>query len=383
MNNEEPTWSIELYHQELAKEKNMSMYATSSDAAIYLKPILKDYRLPFAMDTDKIIHALSYSRYQNKTQVYSRLENDHISTRLIHVQLVSKIARTIARALHLNEDLAEAIALGHDIGHTPLGHFGESVLNELSLKRCKTYFYHHVQSVRNYLVLENYGKGLNLSVQVLDGILCHNGEVLEQKYIPRKKTEKEFLEEYELCYTSQEENKKLQAMTLEGCIVRISDVVAYIGRDIEDAILLKRFKRENIPLEIKQVLGDNNHDIINHLVTDIIHNSLGKSYIALSDKVYQALVALHQFNYQHIYKTSEKEEILTYYHDEIFSLYDKYIEDLRKKKTSSLIFQDFLLNMKEEYINRTPKERIVIDFIAGMTDEYLMREIQKRLDKKK
>ncbi len=383
MNNEEQFWILELYHQELQKEKDYAKYATSSDSAIYLKPLSKDYRLPFAMDTDKIIHALSYSRYQNKTQVYSKVENDHVSTRLIHVQLVSKIARTIARALSLNEDLTEAIALGHDIGHAPLGHFGESVLNELSLKYCQEFFYHHVQSVRNYLVLENKGCGLNLSVQVLDGILCHNGEELMQKYVPRKKTEKEFLEEYQLCYQSKEANKKLQSMTLEGCIVRISDVVAYIGRDIEDAIQLKRFKREDIPLAIKQVLGDNNHDIIHHLVTDIIHNSLGKSYIGLSDKVYQALVALHQFNYQHIYKKSQKEEVLDYYHDGIFSLYDKYMEDLKSENTASLIYQDFLLHMSKEYVNLTSKERMVIDFLAGMTDEYLTREINLLLSKNK
>ena len=159
----------------LLKESNLSKYATKSCDAIRLQPISEDIRPNFFRDIDRIIHSLSYSRYSDKTQVFSYKENDHISKRMIHVQLVSKVARTIGRALNLNEDLIEAIALGHDIGHTPLGHEGEYILDEISQRELGETFAHNVQSVRHCMYVENKGQGLNLSIQVLDGIMCHNG----------------------------------------------------------------------------------------------------------------------------------------------------------------------------------------------------------------
>ena len=174
------------------------MYATKNEDAIrFQEESFSDteIRPQFYHDIDRIIYSLSYTRYSDKTQVFSFASNDHISKRMIHVQLVSKIARTIARALNLNEDLTEAIALGHDIGHTPIGHTGEHILNEISMRELGEVFAHNVQGVRVYMDLERNGKGNNLTLQVLDGILCHNGEFVSSKYEPVAKTKESFLKE--------------------------------------------------------------------------------------------------------------------------------------------------------------------------------------------
>ena len=260
----------------LKKEVNLSIYATKSSSGIRLNEenFDNDIRPNFYHDIDRIIHSLSYTRYLDKTQVFSFSDNDHISKRIVHVTLVSKIARTIGRALNLNEDLIEAIALGHDLGHVPFGHVGEAILNELSLKYTNTYFNHNVQSVRLLMNLENDGNGLNLTLQTLDGILCHNGEFVLEKYRPKEKNIETFLEEYEKCYTDKLQVSKLVPMTLEGCVVRISDVIAYIGRDIEDATRLKLIKKEDIPSSITDVLGSDNRTIVNTILLDVINNSL-------------------------------------------------------------------------------------------------------------
>ena len=184
----------------LNKETNLSKYATKSSDAIRIKKINDDIRTPYFRDIDRIIHSLSYTRYIDKTQVYSFKDNDHISKRMIHVQLVSKIARTIGRSLKLNEDLIEAIALGHDIGHTPLGHAGEAMLNEISKQELNEYFAHNIQGVRNLMYVDNNGNGQNLTLQTLDGVFCHNGEMVCEKYEPLKKDLKEFMREYEEGY---------------------------------------------------------------------------------------------------------------------------------------------------------------------------------------
>ena len=273
-------------------ENNLSKFASLSKNAIRLKQEESDIRPAYFRDIDRIIYSLSYTRYIDKTQVFSLKENDHISKRIIHVQFVSKIAKTIGRALGLNEDLIEAIALGHDLGHVPFGHVGEKILNDISLKYDNTYFNHNVQSVRELMSLEKNGQGLNITIQVLDGILCHNGEFLSGKYIPKKKSVQTFLDDYNNTYINEKANTMLIPMTLEGCVVRISDIVGYIGRDIEDAIMLGILKKEELPKEITSVLGNNNREIINTIVTDIINNSLNKPYLLLSDDVYKALKAL-------------------------------------------------------------------------------------------
>ena len=361
----------------LNKEKNLSKYATKSNDAIRFKEETEDIRPPFFHDIDRIIHSLSYTRYLNKTQVYTLNSNDHVSRRITHVQLVSKIARTIGRALNLNEDLIEAIALGHDIGHTPLGHAGEAILNRLSLKELGEYFAHNIQGVRYYMFVATDGKGLNLTLQTLDGIMTHNGEMLSPIYEPMAKDKDEFLREYNESYKDLEKSKTYRPMTLEGCVVRISDIIGYIGRDIEDAIMIDRFKRSDIPKEIRDVLGDNNRDIVNTIVLDIINESIDKPYIKMSDKVYNALFALKKFNNDNIYSKSMTKEELDYYEKGINKLYNIYLEDIKSNNKDSIIYKIFLNHQDELYLKNTNIKRQVIDFIAGMTDDFLVREIKK------
>ena len=361
----------------LSKEKNLSKYATKSSDAIRFKEENEDIRPPFFHDIDRIIHSLSYTRYLNKTQVYTLNSNDHVSRRITHVQLVSKIARTIGRALNLNEDLIEAIALGHDIGHTPLGHTGEAILNRLSFKELGEYFAHNIQGVRYYMSVATDGKGLNLTLQTLDGIMTHNGEMLSPIYEPMKKDKDEFLREYNESYKDLRKSKTYRPMTLEGCVVRISDIIGYIGRDIEDAIMIDRFKRSDIPESIRDVLGDNNRDIVNTIVLDIINESIDKPYIKMSDKVYNALFALKKFNNDNIYSKSMTKEELDYYEIGINKLYHIYLEDIKSNNKESIIYKIFLNHQDKSYIESTNIKRQVIDFIAGMTDDFLVREIKK------
>ena len=357
-------------------EQHFSQYATKSEEAIRLQMLENDIRTPFFRDIDRIIYALSYIRYADKTQVYSYPENDHISKRMIHVQLVSKIARTIGRALRLNTDLIEAIALGHDIGHTPLGHTGESLLNEISLRELGEYFAHNIQSVRHYMTVENHGEGLNLTIQVLDGIMCHNGEMLSNCYKPVNKTKEDFFKEFQNAYQDLETSKKNQPMTLEGCVVRISDIIGYIGRDIEDSIYLGVLKKDDIPKEITEVLGNSNGEIINTIITDIIDNSLNKPYIKMSDSVYQALMKLKKFNYQHIYNKSITKEERNLYRQGMNRLYQRYLKDIETNNQNSLICKIFLNYQSEKYLKETNSKRMVIDFIAGMTDDMFLHQIK-------
>lgn len=365
----------------LNKENNLSPYACLSSQAIRFQKENEEneIRPSFYHDTDRIIHAFSYTRYLNKTQVFSFSKNDHLSKRIIHVQLVSKIARTIGRALNLNEDLIEAIALGHDIGHTPLGHTGEAILNEISKRELNEIFMHNVHGVRVYMNLEKNQFGLNLSMQVLDGILCHNGEILENIYEPMKKTKESFLKEYKACYTDYDVLKKLRPMTLEGCVVRISDMIGYIGRDIEDAIEIGVISREDIPDNIKQVLGVTNTSIVNTLIRDIIEHSLNKPYIAMSKEVYQALFDLKEFNYKNIYRKANSKERLEFYRSSMEKLYKKCLDDLNQNNLDSDIYQVYLKNANPEYIKNTNNKRIVLDYIAGMTDEYFL-ELSSKIE---
>lgn len=362
----------------LSNEELLSKYATKSSAAERFKSEDDfDIRTPFFRDIDRIIYALSYNRYSGKTQVYPFSSNDHISKRMIHVQLVSKIARTIGRALKLNTDLIEAIALGHDIGHTPLGHTGEMLLNEISMRELNEYFAHNIQSVRNYLEVENNGNGLNLTIQTLDGIMCHNGEMLSNEYIPAKKSKEEFYEQYKNAYTDLKGSKKTHPMTLEGCVVRISDIIGYIGRDIEDAISLGKLKLEDLPPKITQVLGNNNKEIINTIVTDIINNSMNEPYIKMSQEVYEALIGLKGFNYTNIYDKSLSKEKIEYYRKGMNSIYNRYLNDIKNKDTSSIIYLIFLDKQSSTYKENTNPKRIVIDFIAGMTDDLFLSQIKR------
>ncbi|CCY78805.1 metal-dependent phosphohydrolase HD sub domain [Mycoplasma sp. CAG:877] len=362
----------------LAQEQTYSKYATKSSEAIRFTEINdNDIRTPFFRDVDRIIHAYSYTRYADKTQVYSYKNNDHISKRMTHVQLVSKVARTIGRGLGLNTDLIEAIALGHDIGHTPLGHTGEKILNEISLRELNEYFAHNIQSVRHYMYVENNGNGLNLTVQVLDGIMCHNGEILSNKYEPVKKTKEEFLEQYKSAYKDLKTSNKNHPMTIEGCVVRISDIVGYIGRDIEDSINLGLFNRNNLPEEITKVLGNDNKDIINTIVKDIIDNSYNKPYITMSEEVFTAIGELKKFNSENIYSKSLTKEEIECYRQGMNKIYNRYLSDITNSNKESIIYKLFLNTQSAKYKEETPIKRQVIDFIAGMTDDLFHKEIER------
>ena len=361
----------------LKNETLVNNFATLNKSAIRIhnQNSSKDIRGEFFRDIDRIIYSLSYTRYADKTQVFSLINNDNISRRFIHVQLVSKIARTIGRSLNLNEDLIEAIALGHDIGHVPFGHAGEKILNTLSQKYLNEYFMHNIQSVRTFMNLEKNGDGNNLTIQVLDGIMCHNGEKLLQKYEPQNKTVTTFLEEYNACYHDITIANQLVSMTLEGCVVRISDVIGYIGKDIEDAVMLGLINRNDIPQDIREVLGDNNRDIVNNIILDIINNSLNKPYIMMSNKIYEKLQKLLKFNYQNIYNRANSEEQLAKYYQMFETLLLKYVNDIQNNNQNSSIYKVFLKDMNNEYQQNNPY-RIAIDFIAGMTDDYFINEYE-------
>lgn len=360
----------------------MNNLACKNEDAIYFEKIDKDFRLPFSRDIDRILYSLSFQRYMDKTQVFSFKENDHLTKRMIHVLYVSKIARTIGRALDLNEDLIEAGALGHDLGHTPFGHVGEAILNKISLNAGCGYFNHNVHSVRLLMNIENYGCGKNITLQTLDAILCHNGEFVEGLYKPKNKTKEEFLEEYKNTYLDKDACKKLTPMTLEGCVVRISDLIAYLGRDIDDAVRMKLLTWEDVPSKITNVLGKSNRDIVNTLINDVIKESKGKAYIKLSNSVFEAIKDLKDFNYENIYYKAYTKEEKNELENMLNTLYATYINDLNTNNKDSNIIKSYLNNMSDEYKSNNSKERIVIDYIAGMTDDYTLKEYNKILKSK-
>lgn len=339
------------------------------------------WRPAFVRDTEKILHIPFYNRYADKTQVFSFYNNDDITRRALHVQLVSRVARNIGAVLGLNLDLIEAIALGHDIGHTPFGHAGERFLNELLHKETGRYFNHNVHSVR---VLDRLF-ARNITLQTLDGILCHNGEFEQQEYRPvwgKDFTVFDF--ETEACYTEGESAvKRLVPSTLEACVVRICDMIAYLGKDRQDARRAKiigedhRFATEKI--------GAENAAIINNLTVDIIENSYGKDYILLSSECYDDLKTAKQENYMVIYKN---EAVNTQY-DELIkpmfkNIYYRLLDDLKKQNTDSVIYKHHLNFIAEQtkyysadYSVEEPNQ-IVTDYIASMTDDYFI-ELHKLL----
>lgn len=374
---------IILNNSKIEKEKFFP-YACRSDDGVrrYPKreklPDKKNLRSIFFHDTDKIIHSLAYTRYIDKTQVFYLFNNDHLTHRVLHVQFVSKIGRVIGRCLKLNEDLIEAISLGHDLGHAPFGHEGEEALDEICQKNKIGFFRHNAQSVRLLEDIGQHGKGLNLSLQVLDGILCHNGEMINEKYFPnRKKTWKKFDEEYKNCLLKKNYSKRIFPMTLEGCVVRISDIIAYIGRDFEDAVRLKLIKREEMPIEAKKRLGDSNDKIINSLVEDLIKNSYGKEYIAFSKDIFKNLNYLRKFNFEKIYFNSKIKTETQKIKNMFWDLFKKYCEDVKNKNYSSPIYEYFLNSRSREYLKKTNNKRKVVDFISGMTDNFFNKQYEE------
>ena len=355
-----------------AKEESLAPYACRSAQAYRYHAESADVRPEFFHDSDRVIHSYCYSRYIDKTQVFYLVENDHITHRVLHVQMVSKIARTIGRFLNLNEDLIEAISLGHDVGHTPFGHDGERILSAFLQKQNEGIFEHNVQSFRLFHDLEKYGKGLNLTAQVLDGIICHNGEILKNEYgCDRNKTPERLLEEYRNSLAGTLKSKAMVPMTLEGCVMRISDVIAYIGRDIEDAIVLKLIERKDLPREITEVLGNKNASIVNTLITDLVNNSIDKETLTFSADVFDALNRLKNWNYENIYlnpkKSTQDEKIKAMFQ----TVLEKCLEEL-DTGTKVTGINHWYASMGEAYQAATSKVRAVADYVSGMTDDFLM-----------
>ncbi len=342
-----------------------------------------DIRPPFFRDVDRIVHSKAYARYIDKTQVFFDVNNANITHRSLHVLLVSRISRQISRILKLNTDLCEAIALAHDIGHTPYGHLGEDILNKISQKKGAGRFMHNAQGVRWLSYLEKRfpkqaAKGLNLTLQVLDGVLCHDGETNEQEIKPEKingKTWEDHFKEYADCFN---ENKiKRIPMTYEGIAVRLADTLAYIGRDIEDAILLKFISRSDIPKSCVRILGDTNRKIMNTLIMDLIDYSLEHDAIGYNAPIFDALKELKEFNYRNIYL--RRDDNMDHLIEEKFELiYETCLQDLKEENYHSSIFKDHVEYIDnpdyssyfEPHRKANKLQLIVKDFIAGMSDKY-------------
>lgn len=373
---------------QISRESYLSKYACKTDSAVgfydgfpYYTPRDNERRPRFAHDTDKIIHSRSYTRYIDKTQVFYLVENDMITHRVLHVQFVSKIARTIGRFLKLNEDLIEAIALGHDVGHTPFGHDGESMISKFCMDNKVGVFQHNVQSFRLFHELEKDGHGINLSVQVLDGIICHSGEDISDTYVYKEKTRDDLLQEYNKALSSAKCARSLTPMTLEGCVVKISDCIAYIGRDIDDAITLGLIDRNDIPTAIREVLGDDNRTIINRIVSNIINNSYEKGKLQLSNDIFRALSDLQKWNNDHIYFNqlkTKQDKLIKHMFETVL---DSCLYDLTNQAGN--IFTWYIDRTTDEYKSKTPHARVVADYVSRMTDDYLIKTYKELVLPKK
>lgn len=331
------------------------------------------WRPPFAKDIDKIIHCPYYNRYSDKTQVFSLINNDDITRRGLHVQIVSRIARTIGYALNLNLDLIEAIALGHDMGHPPFAHTGEIYLDALSYEHTGRHFYHNIHSVR---VLDDIIP-LNLTLQVLDGIACHNGEIELDEYRPIPMPDfKVFDKMIERCYTDRQYAARIMPSTLEGSVVRISDIIAYLGRDRLDAERVSVIDEHTFSNE---GLGSVNSEIINNLVVNIIENSYGKPYIKLDKPHFEALKAAKRDNYEFIYENAAARSSLeSTVKPMMWQMYGQLVDDLKQNKQSSPIYAHHIDYINKSYYRKNKPytaqdpNQVVIDFIASMTDDYFI-----------
>lgn len=334
------------------------------------------HRQSFAIDADRILHSRAYTRYIDKTQVFFMIENDHITHRVLHVQLVSKIARTIGRFLGLNEDLIEAIALGHDIGHPPFGHDGEKELDGLCRQHGLPSFQHNLQSVVFLERIEKRGAGLNLTLQTLDGILCHDGEIHNRTLRPCR--QKNFADlDRESTEKGRDPGLALTPMTLEGCVVRFADTIAYIGRDIEDAIELKLIRREDIPAECVAVLGNTNGTIVYRLVADLITNGIEGDAISFTPAVSSSLKALKRFNYDRIYFNPLVKKGLARIRNCYRVMFDTFLQDIVRQQRRSPVFSEYLEALDPVYTEGVPPAAMVRDFIAGMTDDYFLRQARR------
>ena len=330
-------------------------------------------RTAFVRDIDKIMHCPYYNRYADKTQVFSFYKNDDITRRGLHVQLVSRIARTIGKALNLNLDLIEAIALGHDIGHTPFGHAGERFLDELLFEHTGRHFSHNIHSVRVLDSIYPY----NISLQTLNGIAAHDGEMELSEYYPKALDDFEtFDAQIEACCIDKSNVKKLVPATLEGCVMRISDIIAYLGKDRQDAEKAQLLKNKDFE---PGAIGTYNAEIINNLIVNIIENSYGKPYIRMDEAHFEALKKAKADNYMLIYKNDSVNDVLQNTVKPMMSdVYAKLLDDLIKGNLASPIFSHHIDYVNSAHYARsipyesTEPNQIVTDYIASMTDDYFI-----------
>ena len=373
----EPGRFSEIRSQIGRQEGLLSPHATiSADAVRRHDRVKEDIRTPFSRDADRIIHTRAYSRYIDKTQVFYLVENDHITHRVIHVQLVSRIARTIGRSLRLNEDLIEAIALGHDIGHIPYGHFGETCLSRL----CEQYgigkFRHNVQSVQFLDRIED----CDLTLQVLDGILCHNGEADDVRIRPEPCSG--WIAFDKKVQDATDDTRILRPATPEGCVVKFADTIAYIGRDLQDAREVGLIDNSMpLPEDVTAALGATNSEIINTLIYDLLENSDtgDDNFISYSKETENALIGLRRFSRMHIYDneklTAERQKIERMY----ATLFASCLDDLEQRKPSGRIFTDFINTdwISSDYRCSATTAELARDYIAGMTDRYFARRFEE------
>lgn len=328
-----------------------------------------DHRLPYKRDVDRIIHTKAYARYTDKTQVVYLVENDHITHRGLHVQLVSSFARGIAEILRLNLDLVEAISLGHDVGHPPFGHEGENYLSAISEEYGNGIFAHPWQSCRLFTEIEP----LNLGLAVYDGFLCHDGGMNSTLLCPRfGKTWEDHFKDKEQKLRNPEEN--IIPGSLEGCLVKLCDTMSYVGKDIEDAINIGILSRDHVP---KTILGTTNREILSALARDVIKMSYEQDYIAISHEAFEALKALRNFNFEHIYvhprlKVESNKIKLSYR-----ILFDLLLEDLERLKEGSYIWKNYVESKNDRYKNNSTAVQMVVDYISGMTDNFFVRTLEK------
>ncbi|MDR0310683.1 MAG: HD domain-containing protein [Acidobacteriota bacterium] len=334
-----------------------------------------DHRRPWALDVDRILHSKAYTRYIDKTQVFYLLKNDHITHRVLHVQMVSRVARTIGRDLGLDADLLEAIALGHDLGHPPFGHDGERFLSALCLAAGLEPFSHAVMSVRFLERLEKRGRGLNLTLGTLDGILCHDGE---SDYTDLKPEGRADFAEYDrrLALRRADPRTSLRPLSPEGCLVRLCDSVGYVGRDLEDAIEVGLVDRGELPAEVAEVLGHTNGQIVYRLVDDLRRTSAARreeGLIGFSPDVARALIQLKDFNRRHIYFNpaikSETPKIERLYG----ILFERLQAEFESGQPGLSQAREFLDQLDPDYpLEHSPAE-IARDALASMTDDYFLR----------
>lgn len=347
------------------KEALFSKAAFSADHSRF-SGAEEDHRLPYKRDVDRIIHSKAYARYVDKTQVVYLVDNDHITHRSLHVQLVSNFARGIAEILRLNLDLVEAIALGHDVGHPPFGHEGEGYLSKLCQEQGIGAFAHPLQSCRLFTSIEP----LNLGLNVYDGFLCHDGGMSSPELKPHfGKTWQDHFKDRENKANNPEKN--ILPGTLEGCLVKICDTVSYLGKDIEDAINLGIIRREDVP---KTILGNSNREILTHVAQDIIALSFDQEAIRFSEETFHALKRLRQFNFENIYshprlKVESKKIEASYRY-----LFETLLQDHMKNGEASFLYRHYLHNKPA-----VEPLQGVIDYISGMTDSYFIRTLEKVL----